>query len=262
MKCFLKQTCHSPENIADEIAQKQKDFGITEFAFYEDNLLFNREDFLGRLEAIRRRGLKITIYAPGGIEPRLVEYELMSQMRAAGFKKIHLALETIDDDIAKKWNRRQATIEKFDRAIDVLQRVGFRVGSQDMNAFVIFGLPDEDLQAAINTAVYASTRVGSVVPMLFTPVPGSILYRTHEKYLAAQRRPDGTKWDLHDLNGKLLPFLEYNQRKYPGLQASDYLEIESLMMHLNASKVHAKRFDINSESQAGRTFRRVLAALP
>lgn len=252
----------TPEDIADEIAQKQRDFGITEFAFYEDNLLFNREDFLGRLEAIRRRGLKITIYAPEGIEPRLVEYELMSQMRAAGFKKIHLALETIEDDIAKKWNRRQATIEKFDRAMDVLQRVGFRVGSQDMNAFVIFGLPDEDLQAAINTAIYASTRVGSVVPMLFTPVPGSILYRTHEKYLAARRRPDGARWDLHDLNGKLLPFLEYNQQKYPGLQASDYLEIESLMMHLNASKVHAKRFDISSDSHSGRAFRRVLAAMP
>src|SRR6185436_2751800 len=65
----------SPEDIADEIAQKQKDFGISEFAFYEDNLLFNRDDFLARLEAIRQRGLKITIYAPEGIEPRLVEYE-------------------------------------------------------------------------------------------------------------------------------------------------------------------------------------------
>jgi len=252
----------SPEDIADEIAQKQHDFGISEFAFYEDNLLFNRDDFLQRLEAVRRRGLKITIYAPEGIEPRLVEKELMTEMRAAGFEKIHLALETIDNSIARQWNRRQATIEKFDRAIDVLKQVGFRVGSQDINAFVIFGIPDEDLQAAINTAVYASTRVGSVVPMLFTPVPGSILYRAHEKYLASQRRPDGTAWDLHDLNGKLLPFLEYNQRKYPGLQASDYLEIESMMMHLNASKVYSKRFDFNSDSQAGKTFRRVLAATP
>ncbi len=250
-----------PEDIANEIQQKQRDFGIREFAFYEDNLLFNRDDFLKRLEEIRRRGLKIEIYAPEGIEPRLVEYELMSQMRAAGFKKIHLALETIADDIAKKWNRRQATIEKFDNAIEVLKKVGFHVGSQDMNAFVIFGIPDEDLQATINTAVYASTRVGSVVPMLFTPVPGSIMYRTHEEYLASQTRPDGVPWDLHDLNGKLLPFLEYNQHKYQGLQASDYVEIESFMMHLNASKVYSKRFDINSDSQAGKTFRRVLAAM-
>lgn len=250
----------TPSDIAEEIAQKQKDFGINEFAFYEDNLLFNREDFLGRLDEIRKRNLKIGIYAPEGIEPRLVEYELMKEMRETGFQKIHLALETTDNDVAKSWNRRQATIEKFDQAIDTLQRVGFRVGSQDMNAFVIFGIPDEDLQSAINTAVYASSRVGSVVPMLFTPVPGSILYRKHEAYLHSRFHDDGNRWDLHDLNGKLLPFLEYNQRKYPGLQASDYLEIESLMMHLNASKVFSKRFDIDTSTSIGKTFKRTLSS--
>jgi radical SAM superfamily enzyme YgiQ (UPF0313 family) len=252
----------TPEDIADEIEDKQKRFGIREFAFYEDNLLFNRQDFLDRLSAIRKRGLKIEIYAPEGIEPRLVEHELMTEMRAAGFKKVHLALETVDNDISRKWNRRQATIEKFDKAVDILKQVGFRVGSQDMNAFVIFGIPDEDLQAAVNTAVYASIRVGSVVPMLFTPVPGSILFNSHKSYLEFQHHPDGTPWELHDYNGKLLPFLEYNQRKNANLRASDYLEIESLMMHLNNSKVLQKRFDINSNSQVGKTFRKTLAAIP
>lgn len=251
----------TPEDIADEIAKKQRDFGIREFAFYEDNLLFNREDFLARLVAIQQRGLKIEIYAPEGIEPRLVEYELMKEMRSAGFRKVHLALETIDNNVARQWNRRQATIEKFDQAVDVLRRVGFRVGSQDMNAFVIFGLPDENLQSVMDTALYASVRVGSVIPMLFTPVPGSILYHQHEEYLLSRRRVNGAAWDLHDLNGKLLPFLEYNQRPYLGLQASDYLEIEALMMHLNNSKVLQKRFDLSSNSIAGRAFRSSLRAV-
>ena len=34
-------------------------------------------------------------------------------------------------------------------------------------------------------------------------------------------------------------------RKCPGPRASDDLDIESLMLHLNASKVYSKRFDIN-----------------
>ena len=255
-----KVRSRSPEDIANEIQQKYNDFGIREFAFYEDNLLFNRDDFLARLAEIRKRDLKIEIYAPEGIEPRLVERELMSEMYASGFRRIHLALETIDDDIARKWNRRQATIEKFDQAIEVLKDIGFRVGSQDMNAFVIFGIPDEDLQAVLNTALYASIRVGSVVPMLFTPVPGSILFEQHKDYLKSQKNAAGKPWDLHDYNGKLLPFLEYNQRKYPQLQASDYLQLESLMMHLNASKVMNKRFDVSSLSTVGKTFQRVMAA--
>jgi radical SAM superfamily enzyme YgiQ (UPF0313 family) len=242
-----------PEDIAEELAQKQRNFGIREVAFYEDNLLFNRDDFLARLEAIERRGLKFEIYAPEGIEPRLIEKELLSRMKSAGFEKIHLALETIDDNISRKWNRRQATIEKFDRAVDIAQECGFRVGSQDLNAFVLFGLPGESFQAVVNTALYASHRVGSVVPMLFTPVPGSMMFETHREYLLGEMG-----WDLQDLNGKLLPFLEYNQRHYAGLQASDYLELEAFMMRLNSSKVYRKRFDFAGDSPVARTFRQVV----
>jgi radical SAM superfamily enzyme YgiQ (UPF0313 family) len=256
------------EEIAAEMWDKFKTYGVGEFAFYEDNLLFNRQEFLERLEAIRKKFGKnnITIYAPEGIEPRLVEREMMTAMRKTGFKKIHLALETIDNEIAIQWNRRQATIEKFDGAIDILQQSGFKVGGQDINAFVLFGMPEENIQAAMNTALYASTRVGSVVPMLFTPVPGS---RMFEKYLPYLRETykgnqDNTKpfRDLHLLNGKLLPFLKFNQEKYPDLKASDYLDIESLMMHLNSSKVYAKRFDINSNSIVGQVFTETIVATP
>lgn len=257
-----------PEEIANEMWDKFSKYGVREFAFYEDNLLFNRQEFLDRLKAIREKFGKqnITIYAPEGIEPRLVEYELMSLMRKTGFKKIHLALETIDNEIAKNWNRRQATIEKFDKAIDVLQQSGFKVGSQDINAFVLFGMPEENIQAAMNSALYASTRVGSVVPMLFTPVPGSRMFEEHLPYLRERFRGNRDESkpfrDLHLLNGKLLPFLKFNQKKYPGLRASDYLDIESLMMHLNASKVYSKRFDINSKSIAGQVFSEMMVAIP
>ncbi len=257
-----------PEEIAAEMWDKFKQFGVNEFAFYEDNLLFNRQDFLDRLEAIKKQfgANKINIYAPEGIEPRLVEYEMMSLMRKTGFKKIHLALETIDNEIAKNWNRRQATIEKFDKAIDTLQQSGFKVGSQDINAFVLFGMPEEDIQAAMNTALYASTRVGSVVPMLFTPVPGSRMFEQYLPYLRERYKEngDGAKpfRDLHLLNGKLLPFLKFNQERYPKLQASDYLDIESLMMHLNSSKVYAKRFDFNSTSIVGQVFTEMMAVAP
>jgi radical SAM superfamily enzyme YgiQ (UPF0313 family) len=255
-----------PIVVAEEMYKKYVDHGITEFAFYEDNLLFNKDEFFERLKEIRKRfqnkGIKIEIYAPEGIEPRLVEYELMHEMRLTGFNKIHLALETIDNRIAKEWNRRQATIEKFDKAVDILRKAGFRVGSQDINAFVLFGMPGENLQAAMNTALYASTRVGSVVPMLFTPVPGSLMFENEDfrSYLDNKYKNDTSSpfRDIHLLNGKLLPFLEFNQKTYPDLQASDYLEIESLMMHLNSSKVHGKRFDFNGNGIIGNTFRNII----
>jgi hypothetical protein len=62
-------------------------------------------------------------------------------------------------------------------------------------------------------------------------------------------------WDLHQLNGKLLPFLEFNQQRYPRLQASDYLELESFMMRLHSSKVYSKRFDVAGDSRIAKEFR-------
>jgi len=245
-----------PEDIAAELKQKQEDSGIREVAFYEDNMLFGRRDFLARLDAIERLGLKFGIYAPEGIEPRLVDKEILTRMRRVGFKKIHLALETTDDNISHGWGRIQASIDKFDQAVEIAETCGFTVGSQDLNAFVLFGLPGEDLQAVVNTALYASHRVGSVVPMLFTPVPGSVLFEEHEEYLLEK---ENKKWDLQDLNGKLFPFLEYNQEHFPGLQASDYMELEAFMMHLNRSKVYRKCFDFAGDSPVARTFRRVVA---
>jgi radical SAM superfamily enzyme YgiQ (UPF0313 family) len=244
-----------PSDIAEELAEKYRRFGVREIAFYEDNLLFNKEDFIQRLDEIESRGLKFEIYAPEGIEPRLIEPDLLTRMHKAGFEKIHLALETIDNNISRGWNRRQATIEKFDRAVEVAKQCGYPPGSQKLNAFVIFGLPGEDLQAVVNTAIYASQRVGSVVPMLFTPVPGSILFEQHREYLL-----EGRGFDLQDLNGKLLPFLEYNRQIYPGLQASDYLELENFMMHLNSSKVFQERFDFTKDNPVARTFYRVVSA--
>lgn len=243
----------SVDDVAEELVQKQRDFGIREIAFYEDNLLFNSGEFLARLDAIEARGLKFSIYAPEGIEPRLIEYNLLKRMRSAGFEKIHLALETIDNSISRSWNRRQATIEKFDRAVEIAKACGYRVGSQDLNAFVIFGIPDENIQAVVNTALYASQSVGSVVPMLFTPVPGSIMFEEHKTYLF-----DEMGWDLHDLNGKLLPFLEYNQSRYPGLKASDYLELENFMYVLNSSKVYEQRFDFTKDNPVANTFRQLV----
>lgn len=246
-----------PQDIAEELRHKQEAFNIREIAFYEDNMLLSRDDFLARLDAIERLGLRFSFYAPEGIEPRLVDKELLTRMRQLGFKKMHLALETIDDSISRGWGRRQATAEAFDQAVEIAKESGFRIGNQDLNAFVLFGLPGEDLQAVVNTALYASHRVGSVVPMLFTPVPGSTLYKTHRDYLREEMG-----WDLHQLNGKLLPFLEYNQQSqyYPELQASDYLELESLMIHVNMSKVKQKCFDFAGDNPVANTFRRVVAS--
>jgi hypothetical protein len=243
-------------DIADEIEDKHRRHGVREFAFYEDNLLIVKDEFMALMEEIISRGLHVRLFAPEGMEPRLIDHDLMRLMSGAGFQKIHLALETMDEEISRGWNRRHARFWQFERAVDIC-RAYFANGKQEgVNAFVLFGMPDEDLQAVVNTALYAAQYVGSVIPMLFTPVPGSQMFDQFRDYLLGARC-----WDLHDLNGKLLPFLEHNQRHYPDLKATDYLKLEAFMAHLNQGKVRSQSFAFGADGPVARAFRRTLAAV-
>ena len=94
--------------------------------------------------------------------------------------------------------------------------------------------------------------VGGLVPMLFTPVPGSLMFEQFESYLF-----DQMGFDLHHLNGKLYPFLMYNTRR-TGVRMADYVALESLAFRLNA-KTLGQTFPLDASNGVYGALRRVLA---
>ena len=248
-----KVRARSTDDVLEEIRDKYTRLGIRRFGFYEDNALIHREHFIDVLEAIIASGLPLELYAPEGFETRLLDEDLLRLMKRAGFEKVHLPLETVRTDINRQWNRRHASTESFEHALEAAIRAGFKPRTQEINAFVLFGLPDERLEDVVDSTLYAHHRVGSVIPMLFSPVPGTQVFRRHQEYLL-----ETMGWDLQDLNGKFFPFLEYNQRHCSELHASDYLELEGLMSILNNGKVLSRSFDLCDRSVASQSFRRAL----
>jgi radical SAM superfamily enzyme YgiQ (UPF0313 family) len=197
---------------------------IREFCFYEDNLLLGKSNFIELVRQIADDpDLKgIELHAPEGIEVRLLHADVARLMRRAGFKRLYLPLETVNANMQRQWARTHTNMEKFFYALQNAIDAGYRTRCQDINCFILFGLPDEDLQAVYDTVVFASSRVGSVIPMLFTPVPSTPMFEMYRGYLEEKG------FDLHHLNGKLLPFLDYNRRKYQSLSERDYYALEGL----------------------------------
>src|SRR5262249_33874211 len=155
------------------------------------------------------------------------------------------------DSIAQ-WKRDFYSLKDFEKAVSTFEEAGF-TKPQQINTFVLFGLPGEDLQHVYDTAVYASNRTGSVIPMLFAPVPGTPLFQTFADYI------NEMDFDFHDLNGKLLPFLEYNKRAMKGrhnLSYLDYYDVEAFMFRLN-EKIRERTFRPGTSSHVGNAFRRV-----
>ena len=174
-------------------------------------------------------------------------------MRKAGFGRFYFPLETVNANMQKKWDRTHTNMDKFFYALQNTVDAGYRLRCQDLNCFILFGLPDEDLQAVYDTVVFASSRVGSVIPMLFTPVPNTPMFEDYRSYI------EDKGFDLQHLNGKLLPFLDYNRRKYEDLSVRDYAALESLMWRLN-TKVRQESFDLGGATQVSQKFRQVFSS--
>lgn len=242
------------DGVYEEVKTRFTRDSIREFCFYEDNLLLGKGNFFELLRLIADDpDLKgIELHAPEGIEVRLLHSHVVELMRRAGFKKLYLPLETVNANMQKKWDRMHTNMDKFFYALQNAVDAGYKLRCQDINCFILFGLPDEDLQAVYDTVVFASSRVGSVIPMLFTPVPNTPMFEMYREHI------DGKGFDLQHLNGKLLPFLDYNRRKYKGLCARDYFSLEGLMWRLNA-KVRSESFDLGGGGRVSQAFREAFA---
>ncbi|MEK7855455.1 MAG: radical SAM protein, partial [Acidobacteriota bacterium] len=242
------------QNVLAEIEHKSRVFGIKRFGFYEDNSLILRGHLREILELVIQRGLKLELYAPEGFETRLLDVDLLRSMKGAGFAKIHLPFEALRWETNLGWNRRHANTASFEAALDAAIQAGFRPRTEEINAFVLFGLPNDALEYIVDGALYVHHTVGSIIPMLFTPVPGTEIFGQQQDYLF-EPKENGRRWDLQDLNGKLLPFLEYNRHRYPNLHASDYLELEGLMSILNSGKILRRSVDLLDQNHASMGFR-------
>lgn len=254
----LKVRFRNPQDTFKEIRDKYHNYGIHHFGFYEDNFLLEKPNVerLLRLILEHKDELRhLALYAPEGVEVRLLhqDLEFVKLMRDTGFASIYLPLENMSREVTRSWNRRHSHAELFEKAVKICHEANFKLHNMEVNAFILFGMPDESLADVVNTMFYASERVGGIVPMLFTPVPGSIMFEQHRGYLFEEMG-----FDLHHLNGKLYPFLRYNfERK--GIRLEDYVALESLAFRLNA-KAMGQTFRLASNNRVYQALRKVLAA--
>jgi radical SAM superfamily enzyme YgiQ (UPF0313 family) len=253
----LKVRIRPARTTFDEIRRKYHDFGIHQVAFYEDNFLLEKDniaELLRLLIAHRDEMPHLKLFAPEGIEIRLLhdDLEFVQLMRDSGFRSVYLPLETMSRDVTRAWNRRHSHAGLFEKAVKICHDANFKLHDMEVNAFILFGMPDENLQDIVNTMFYASDLVGGLVPMLYTPVPGSIMFEQFEDYLFGEMG-----FDLHHLNGKLFPFLKFNSDRR-GIGLADYVALESLAFRLNAKTV-GQTFRLGSENSVYCALRRVLA---
>jgi radical SAM superfamily enzyme YgiQ (UPF0313 family) len=238
-----------PEDVVDEMLEKASKHGIRRFAFYEDNILVDCEKYFEKiLDLLIQKRLKFHLTAPEGFEVRLLYPRLLKKMRIAGFRSVYLPLETASFDGNIPVDQKEVTLEEFETAVEYCREAGYKPGSrQDVNAFVLYGVPNQPLDVLVDAILRAAHLVGNVTPMLYTPVPGSRLYDKYKWYFEEK------DLKLEDLNGKFFPFAELNN-----ILPSDYVDLQRLMYAFH-TQLRGRPFDLYGSTLIPRLVREILA---
>ena len=246
------------DDIFAEMRDKHERFGIRDFAFYADFLLIRYQDnLMPLLQKIVDAKMPWRLYAPEGLDTRFLagSQELCDLLKASHFQKIYLPVENVDDSILLSLNRKHVKLRHVIEAAKNVERAGFRMRHNEVNGYCLYGLPGETVQTVVQTALFVSEVIGSVIPMLFAPVPSTQLFEKYRSYYASRGwcEPDGTVRDLHLLNGKLFPFLQMNDGS-----VEDYVNLQRMMFMLN-DNYRGKSFNIFGGGGVSSAFRQIVA---
>ncbi|MAG13845.1 MAG: B12-binding domain-containing radical SAM protein [Spirochaetales bacterium] len=147
---------------------------IRNFAFYDDALLFQKEDeFHKLLDLIIKAKLGISLYVPNALHIRFMDGRTARLMKTAGFKEVRFGFESVSDDFHKNYDGKVARNE-YPEVVEILRAAGFRGG--EIITYILAGLPGqyaEDVEDTVRFVTSIGVR-GSIAE--YSPVPGTELW--------------------------------------------------------------------------------------
>lgn len=182
-----KMLFKSPLLVVDDIEDKIN-HGITRFKFLDSNITANYDShFKIILQEIIKRNLKANFHIYGGINALFATQERLELMAQAGFCRIQLPIESIDETILYE-NNRTTTVQDW---IDAVKRIG-RIKNTEIASFLLCGMPGQTIKDIYKTINFLEDYGVAPCPLFFTPIPKT-------------RYEDNTK-PLEELNPFLFPY--------------------------------------------------------
>ncbi|HPO14339.1 MAG TPA: cobalamin-dependent protein [Candidatus Hydrogenedentes bacterium] len=172
----------TPQNVVDEIAHYQKQYGATNFPFHDLTAVLRKDWIVSFCQELLRRNLHITWQLPVGTRSEVIDREVTDLLHRTGCGSIALAPESGSMRTRKLIGKRMMNATLM-RAV----RAAVRSGLSVTNFFVV-GFP-HDTASDLWKSVVLAIRLGiagahDIALSIYFPIPGSELY----KKLAAEGR--------------------------------------------------------------------------
>ncbi|MBW2056248.1 MAG: radical SAM protein [Deltaproteobacteria bacterium] len=165
----------SAENVLAEIEECQREYGIREFHFEDENLTIDKRRLMEICNGIIERGLEIRWQTPNGIRASVTDVEMLDLMKESGCCHVTVAPESGSERVLNEIIRKRQDLAKVTRLVRHAHRRGLKTA-----AYFIMGLPGEtrkDVEMSIDYACrLAKAGLDEVVFSNFVALPGSELF--------------------------------------------------------------------------------------
>lgn len=180
----------SPKKVVEEMVYFYNKLNVKNFIFRDPVFSIDRKHTILLCEEIIKTNLKFNI----GIETHLknIDNELADIFLKCGIKLIFVGVESADEDVrqsAKRWSDdNDLQIKK----INYLEKIGIKI-----KTMYIIGFPEENRDKFLKTVNYAMKVNSSYAQFsVFTPYPGTPVYKEYEDKITAKKFEDYNQWKL------------------------------------------------------------------
>jgi len=163
-----------PIKVVDEIEFWNRQYGITNFSFYDDALFVNsKERVIPMLKEIIRRRLECDFHCPNGLHLREISEELSNLMFKARFKTIRFGFETAS--IKRQFETGgKITNDETKEAITHLRNAGYK--TKETGMYILCGLPGQAASEVRESINFIKSCGARPVITEFSPIPGTPIW--------------------------------------------------------------------------------------
>ncbi len=169
-----------PDIIIKEIKYWHKKLGITDFAFYDDALLYQAEDHIKPiLKQILKEKIKVNFHTPNALHVRELDEELAFLLKSTGFKTIRLGLESALPTWQMATGRKVSNLD-FQRALSYLQKAGYV--TEEIGVYLLAGLPGQRAEEVEESIAFVRGCGAKPILAEYSPIPGTPLFAQSLKF--------------------------------------------------------------------------------
>ncbi|MDO4218895.1 MAG: B12-binding domain-containing radical SAM protein [Synergistaceae bacterium] len=150
----------------------QYNLGARDFAFYDDALLLQKEDYIFKIcRALKNTyGDTFRLHTPNGLHVRQITKETAEIFGECNFRTLRLSLESTNFEIERASSGKVACID-YINAVKNLESVGYT--PSNIETYILLGLPNQSVKSVKDTINFVKDNGGKPKLAEFSPIPGT-----------------------------------------------------------------------------------------